>query len=592
MPFLPLSMPDWFYRTLAQPWLFRLDDKVGRAVALGMIGNLGRFSAGRALIDLLGHMRPADRLAITVQGQRFASPLGIGWRVDPECRATLALSQFGAGFLVKCASNHLSVAREDDRKGVLLDILEKSASRIRDASTPLSIPVAVYSPGENATLALPGGLTLPVALWSTPPSIAPQFKGGIVLQVGDLLQAGLWRVQSRHPSALLEQVAAWRASLGEAPLVVSDGISGPEDAVALVEAGATLLIVEAGLVYQGPGLIKRCNEALLSRLPTREVRESEPFFRHAFVWVVLLGLALLIGGVAACLLAFTRVLLPYDENYIHLSSVQLQRAMPRLFAFMAHDRATLAGVMIGLGGLYSTVGFNAVRRGVHGAKTAIAASALTGFATFFSFFGFGYFDTLHAFVAAILFQFTVQILIGREGPLNERVLPIDRETRIWRRARWGELFWVIHGIGLIIAGAVILLIGMSAVMVSEDLNFLCTTREAIGAIDPSLFAVIAHDRATLGGMLLASGVAMLLNVLWCFRRGRAWLWNAIFFLGAPAYSAAIGIHFFVGYTDWRHLAPAFAGFILWATGLGLTRNYLCEPNDAANAEVEGSGTDN
>jgi dihydroorotate dehydrogenase len=89
--------------------------------------------------------------------------------------------------------------------------------------------------------------------------------------------------------------------------------------------------------------------------------------------------------------------------------------------------------------------------------------------------------------------------------------------------------------------------------------------------------VVAHDRATLGGMLLASGVAMLLPVLWCFRRGEGWLWRSIAGLGLPAYGAALGIHVAVGYLDWRHMVPALAGLVLWVGGLALTAGYLRKP---------------
>jgi dihydroorotate dehydrogenase len=89
-----------------------------------------------------------------------------------------------------------------------------------------------------------------------------------------------------------------------------------------------------------------------------------------------------------------------------------------------------------------------------------------------------------------------------------------------------------------------------------------------------VISVVAHDRATLGGMLWAAGVGMLLPVLWCYRRGAAWVWWAVAGLGAPAYAAALGMHAWVGYTDWRHIVPALAGLVLWAGGLALSGGYL------------------
>jgi hypothetical protein len=65
-------------------------------------------------------------------------------------------------------------------------------------------------------------------------------------------------------------------------------------------------------------------------------------------------------------------------------------------------------------------------------------------------------------------------------------------------------------------------------------------------------------------------------VLWGWRRGRAWLWWTILATGAPAYCCAIGIHWWVGYTDWHHLLPALLGAGLWAVALALGRGYLVE----------------
>ena len=45
-------------------------------------------------------------------------------------------------------------------------------------------------------------------------------------------------------------------------------------------------------------------------------------------------------------------------------------------------------------------------------------------------------------------------------------------------------------------------------------------------------------------------------------------------LGLPAYAAAIGMHVWTGYMDWRHLLPALAGLVLWAAGLALSHGYL------------------
>jgi dihydroorotate dehydrogenase len=52
----------------------------------------------------------------------------------------------------------------------------------------------------------------------------------------------------------------------DVPIIAVGGIMSPEDAISKIDAGANLLQIYTGLVYQGPGLIKRINKALVSHL--------------------------------------------------------------------------------------------------------------------------------------------------------------------------------------------------------------------------------------------------------------------------------------------------------------------------------------
>ena len=49
---------------------------------------------------------------------------------------------------------------------------------------------------------------------------------------------------------------------GELPIIGVGGISGPRDAKAMFDAGASLIQVYTGLIYQGPGLIRDINKSL------------------------------------------------------------------------------------------------------------------------------------------------------------------------------------------------------------------------------------------------------------------------------------------------------------------------------------------
>src|SRR6266568_1476922 len=57
--------------------------------------------------------------------------------------------------------------------------------------------------------------------------------------------------------------------------------------------------------------------------------------------------------------------------------------------------------------------------------------------------------------------------------------------------------------------------------------------------------------------------------LWCSSPTRA-LWEAMLVSGGIALAAAIGVHWFVGYTDLWHLAPALTAAASMIVGLTLT----------------------
>ena len=81
-------------------------------------------------------------------------------------------------------------------------------------------------------------------------------------------------VPVREPA--LQQVAKLRERYGaNLVIIASGGIHEPEHALELRAAGADLVSVDSGLVYTGPGLIKRTNECLLYEA-VREAPKPRP----------------------------------------------------------------------------------------------------------------------------------------------------------------------------------------------------------------------------------------------------------------------------------------------------------------------------
>ncbi|MBA3488604.1 MAG: quinone-dependent dihydroorotate dehydrogenase, partial [Longispora sp.] len=69
---------------------------------------------------------------------------------------------------------------------------------------------------------------------------------------------------------------------GKLPVIGVGGVDGPESAMRMVDAGASLVQVYSGLVYRGPGMVRRINRALRSQplvaqegVPSQAASESD-----------------------------------------------------------------------------------------------------------------------------------------------------------------------------------------------------------------------------------------------------------------------------------------------------------------------------
>ena len=618
-------MPDWFYRTVTQPILFRLPAPRARDFALGFIGRLARLPLGPFLIDFLGHMRADPRLRRSLLDTDFPTAVGLGPWLDTQLVATEALSRFGVGFIevgpVSLEGHSSDVKRIDDQHALLigpdsisLADLNRRLSKADGLKVPLivrldhgsietiqrlirELPVSVRLVSLT-TLSIGLRTILKTAQSISPPrqillcinadqdldAIAPLIESALRQGVAGFVVDGSVKAETEGRliglparERALQQVRELRGLAGaHVPIISSGGVHEPEHALELLSAGADLVQVDTGLIYTGPGLPKRINDCLLYDAAHQPSSAASPRIAElTWFWTTLMGAGMMIGGVLALAIAATKVVLPYDEAYLGISVTQLTAINSRLLAFMAHDRVTLAGSMVAIGLLYVVLSLFGIRRGLHWARQAVLVSAFTGFASFFLFLGFGYLDTFHAFVTAALLQLLLLGVHARLGVYTPATRPDLRGDRAWRLSLWGQLLLVFHGFALLAAGAVISLIGVTQVFVHEDLMFMETTAATLAAANPRLVPLVAHDRATLGGMLLAGGWVFLLPALWGYRRASSWLWWALLIAGSMAYAAGIVVHYAVGYLSFKHLLPAFGGYGLLLVGLLLSYRFLC-----------------
>jgi len=52
---------------------------------------------------------------------------------------------------------------------------------------------------------------------------------------------------------------------GKLPIIAVGGIMNVHDALNMLDAGATLIQIYTGFIYEGPGLARRINRAILKR---------------------------------------------------------------------------------------------------------------------------------------------------------------------------------------------------------------------------------------------------------------------------------------------------------------------------------------
>ena len=285
--------------------------------------------------------------------------------------------------------------------------------------------------------------------------------------------------------------------------------------------------------------------------------------------LALTGIALFLSGGFAIFLAFRREFLPHDVAFLGMTAEQLcEIADCRVVRFMFHDRVAFGGTLIAIATLYLWLATFPLRQGLAWAWWAFLASGLLGFGSFLSYLGYGYLDRWHGTATALLLPvFLTGVLASRQLatiPASSWLRTAEGRgaPRLLRLGRWGLLA---TGAGITLAGLVILYIGITEVFVAEDLGFMGLSRETLDKVNMNLVPLIAHDRAGFGGGLLTVGV-LLLFCAWYGRPSRAFH-QAVLVAGAAGFGCGIVTHFFEGYVNAFHLAPAFAGAGLFAAAI-------------------------
>ena len=607
-------MPDWSYHPLKKLLLDKIETKTSREFIHKAMSTIASFPGGRNLIGFLGHMSPPRELQKEVNHTEFPSPIGLSGTIDPNLSGMNAFQELGFGFAEigpivldkpkeqkepKRKNGYILFSNHQEKIPLKLAIKKLTSLNIRipvfariDAQvnrTEWDLIVQYLTPYVDAfigtseqinsfevtrvigversfyvSLAADGINKNELELEKI---IQHPCVNGTVINAPRQSVDSYWHEAAHANECLAKAVEQVKDLHPELPIITSGGVEKPEEACALVDAGADLLMLTDGYVKAGPGLPKRIHERLL-------YEEFRPHKKGNANWSLLFGLSIFIGGLIALYFAFTSIILPYDEFFLGLTRADILQANPLILSFMAHDRMALAGTMISGGILYIQLARHGIRKSLHWAKIAFHSAAITGFLGIFLFIGFGYFDWLHGLFWLLLLP--IYYFSFREGKSAEE-MPYSshgKNDKAWQYGLYGQLMFIILGFMIVVGGIVISTIGVKEVFVSTDLSFLCMTPEMLDSISENLIPVIAHDRAGFGSALVSVGLLVLMLSLWGFRKGERWIWNTLAIGALPAFAAGIGTHFYIGYTTFIHLLPVYFLAVLYLLGLILSYPFL------------------
>lgn len=285
----------------------------------------------------------------------------------------------------------------------------------------------------------------------------------------------------------------------------------------------------------------------------------------------LTAMSLFFAGALALFLSATGQFLPHDIAFLQISADELcVVADCRIVAFMFHDRVAFAGALLAIAILYLWLVAFPLENGEAWAWWTLALSGALGFMSFLGYLAYGYLDTWHGVGTLFLLPcFVLGLALSYRRlrtPHTLRDLARTKEVRpharLYRTGRW---LFLATAAGMVAAGLMILVVGMTRVFVREDLEFIGLNREYLSTVNPRLVPLIAHDRAGFGGGLAVTGIIVAMCVYYA-KPSRS-LWQALAFAGIAGFGCAIGVHFAVRYTDVWHLGPAVAGAMLFAAGV-------------------------
>ena len=241
---------------------------------------LFRLAPDRAIINRFGF----NSVGASGVAENLAAALPIGPRVgvnlgrnrqtpneqaaDDYVRTVEVLHPYADFFVINVSSPNTSGLRDLQESRALRQLVEHVVTRAREITTRKTIPVLVKVSPDMASAdllgsvdaALEGGAAGIIATNTTVARNGLRASARLAGEIGGLSGAPLKRMANDACRALY-------AHLGRrVPIVGVGGIFTADDAYERIRAGASLVQLYTGLIYEGPGLVARIVRGLGERL--------------------------------------------------------------------------------------------------------------------------------------------------------------------------------------------------------------------------------------------------------------------------------------------------------------------------------------
>lgn len=296
--------------------------------------------------------------------------------------------------------------------------------------------------------------------------------------------------------------------------------------------------------------------------------------------LLLTALSLAFAGGGALFLSCTGAFLPHDVAFLGMQPSALCALNEcQIVHFMIHDRASFGAVLLSLATIYAWMALFPLKDGETWCWWLLVTSFITGFGSFLCYLGYGYLDSWHGWSTLLLLPvaFAAVVMTRRLCNAEMNLAPGWSPGSWFTPAGIGRMIWLVSALGLVGAGATIMIVGMTEVFVPSDLAFIGYTREQLQKINPRLIPLIAHDRAGFGGGVFTTGL-LLLGIIWKARPS-VHAWQVIVTAAAAGFSVGVGVHYPIGYVDTFHLLPAWLGAAGFVTGAVLSKKrYFAGPS--------------